>query len=389
MTTKQLVLCLGVCVSLVHPLIASSNLLESFTITMQNVEVRQLTESSLQFSSDSNSYFIKLEPNKEGKVIFSLWGIGYATTARVSNLLFGVRVTGYHKDRMIQPVFGIDDFNKEVKIEQNRIVFHRINGLIPVMFNEEVDSINLQFSNSMDLNVNQYLGIQDLQILTPVDIPENPEITPCMEMSVMIAIEGTTSIEKKDRTTLAKKLLDFVRNSGFTQDSNSLCIMEYGTDIRSMVESTEERELVSALQKYKRGKNCKSKFTSWSNWSVAFDEAIRERPEVFIFITDGWSNWCGQEPATFSGQYKSLLGKCNTLKENGTRLLFVTTDLDEQDNSKQILYSFLNNDQTRVLQDEDLTGNARFNDVDLITAKDLATGGASKLHFVLMTSNFF
>lgn len=365
---QHLVLFIVVCITMLIPFnTTANNISESFTITMQNVQVREFTESSIQLRSDTNSYFIKLEPHQEGKVIFSLSGIGYASTAKLPHLLFGVKITGYRDDQTIYPVFSFDDVNRDIIIEQNMLIFQRIYGSIPIWFNEQVDSINLQFSNSLSANISQYLGIQDLKIVATPDILSNPQINSCSENLVMIAIDGSSSIDSKERTTIGDQLLDFVRKSSFTRDSNRLCIVEFGSDISSVVESTEKRELIDALQKYKRDKNDKSKFTSWTNWSAAFDEALARNPELFIFITDGWSNWSNQQPRSFSAQYESLLSKCNTLKANGTRLLFVTSDIDIQHNSRSILYDFLNSDQTRELQEHMLSSDINLTDVDLIT----------------------
>jgi hypothetical protein len=187
----------------------------------------------------------------------------------------------------------------------------------------------------------------------------------------MIGIDGSSSIDKKERILIGQQLLDFVRKSGFTRDSNTMCIVEFGSDVLSVVESQERSELIDALQKYKRDKNHKSKFTTWTSWSIAFDEALRRKPELLIFITDGWSNWNGR-PVSFSAQYESLLYKCNALKANGTRLLFITSEIDSQNNSKTILSNFLNGDGTREIKEHALSRTVDLKDIDLITLKGFA-----------------
>ncbi len=347
----------------------AANILESFTVTTKNVEVRQFTESSIQLRTDSNSYFVMLEPNKAGSVVFSLSGIGYTTTAKLSNLRFGVIITGFHGGEEVFPTYSFDDVNKDITLDQHMLIFERIYGSIPVWFNEQVDSIHLRFSNSFAVNVCQYLGIQDLKVLTNMEIPPNPTFLPRQQNRVMIGLDGSSSIDKEERTAIGQQLMEFVRKSGFTQDSNSLCILEYGSDIISVMESSERHALVDALRKYTRDRNNKSKYTSWTNWAKVFDEAIHRKPDIFIFITDGWSNWSGNGPASFSAQYESLIARCNILKKNGTRLLFITSDMDSQKNSKAVLCNFLNLNQTRELQGGTLSPDESLKDVDLITMR--------------------
>jgi hypothetical protein len=365
---KRLILPAALCISAVLPTQSkANNILESFTVTTQNVEVRQFSESSMQLKSDSNAYFIKLEPNRAGKVIFALTGIGYTSTVKFTNLFFGVKITGYHDGQEIQPTYSFDDVNRDIVIDNGMLIFRRIYGSLPVWFDEQVDSINLKFSNSLSVHLNQYLGIQDIKILQPVEINSNPTAAPCKPNYVMIGIDGSSSIDKDERVLIGQQLLEFVRRSGFARDSHTLCVMEFGTDIMSVKESTEKHTLVDALQKYKRRKNHKSKYTSWTNWSIALDEAIAKKPDVYIFITDGWSNWSGNHASSFSAQYESLFKRCNTLKANGTRLLFITSDIDIQNNSKIILANFLNGQSTLELQEDRLNRNASLKDVDLIT----------------------
>ncbi len=382
MPIKPFILGTGLCMSVLLPLKTTANILESFRITMQNIEVRQCNESSIQFKTDSSSYMIKLEPNKSGTVVFSLSGIGYASTVKFSNLLFGVTITGYHDNTEVYPIFSVDDVNKDILVDGNRIIFPHIYGAIPVWFNEQVDSINLQFSNSLSADVAQYLGIQDLHIIPPMNIAANPEVIPCQDNMVMIAVDGSSSIDKREREMIGTQLLEFVRKSSFTQDSNQLCVVEFGSNVLSVVESPDKHILVDALQRYKRGKNHDAKFTTWTNWSAAFDAAIKRKPELFIFITDGWSNWTGK-PSSFSAQYETLLAKCNQLKTNGTRLLFVTSGIDGQGNSKSILSAFLNGDRTHELHEDVLADDTDLSDVDLITLTSFGTMHALNFASVL------
>ncbi|MDX1407273.1 MAG: hypothetical protein R3330_04045 [Saprospiraceae bacterium] len=379
---RKLALIIALTIHFLKPVSAVANVLESFTITMHNVEVRDITETSLRLRADSSMYSIKLEPNREGKVIFALSGIGYTSTARVSNLHFGVEITGYRGNDQVDPTFSIDDVNREVVVEDNKLKFKRINGAIPVWFDQVVDSINLRFYNSHELHVNQYLGLQDLRIIPVVDIMENPRNPLCREQTVMMGIDGSSSIDKKERALISSHLLRFVRKSGFTRDSNTLGIVEFGTDIHAMTVSAEKRELVGAVKEYKRCKNHKSKFMSWTNWSAVFDEAIRRQPDLFIFITDGWSNWNEQGPATFSAQFESLMEKCNRLKANGTRLLFVASDINHHSHAAQHLSYFLNGRRTVAVSAEMFNQSQSLEDVDLITLQRFAN--LSEVDFATM-----
>ncbi|MDX1478263.1 MAG: VWA domain-containing protein [Saprospiraceae bacterium] len=366
------------------PAPAAANILESFTVTMENVEIRDLTETSMQLRSDSCAYFIKLEPNKEGKVIFALSGIGYTSTARVSNLQFGVEITGYDGDHVVYPTFSIDEINQDIRIENNRLIFKWINGSLPVWFDQAVDSINMRFSNSHQLHVNQYLGIRDLRIVPAIDLVPNPAIPLCQEQTVMIGIDGSSSIDKKERNLISSNLLRFVRRSGFTRDSNTLGIVEFGTDIHAMTESMERRTLIGAVKEYKKCRHHNKKFTSWTNWSAVFDEAIRRKPDLFIFITDGWSNWSDQGPTSFSAQFESLVSKCNTLKSNGTRILFIASDINRHSHAAQHLRYFLNGNRTVAVTPGMFASAATPEDVDLITLERFAS--MSEVDFSLLFS---
>ncbi len=345
---------------------STANVLESFAVTMHDVEVRVLTETSIQFISDKHTYRILLRPNHEGRVMFSLAGIGYASTVRFSNLHFGVRVTGYHGEEIVMPVFNLDDVNRDVCIDRDVLTFRRIYGALPVWFNTQVDSVVLHFSNSHGADIDQYLAIQDLRLRPAMDILPNPDYIPCNAQRVMIALDGSSSIDNYERRLIGRHLLDFVRNSMNRNDPIQFTIVEYGSEILSLVESADRREVISALQNYKRGTH-KPRTLQWTNWSAVFDAATVAQPDLLIFISDGWSNWRDERPVSFSAQYETLAWQCNTLKSQGTRLLFVTAELDTQHNSKAIFGSFLNGMHTRESRDADLPEDVRLFEIDLIT----------------------
>lgn len=380
---RHLVLSVVVCMTFLCSLKATTNIVESFTITTHNVNVKESTESSINLRSETDSYSIKLEPNKEGKVIFSLSGIGYTSTGRFPNLTFAAKITGYDQDKVIYPSFSIDGNNMDTEQENNRLTFKRIHGAIPVWFNERVDSIKIEYSNSLAVNVHQYLRISDLKIVSTPDVSANPDLNSCKHSNMMIAVDGSSSIEKAERIIIGNQIIDFVRQTHAARDSHNICVLEFGSDIKSIVESTEKKVLLKAMKSYKKNKNRKRKTISWTNWSAAFDEAIQRKPEIFVFITDGWSNWNESQPSTFIAQYEQLISKSNTLKANGTRLLFVTSNLDRHENAKTVLSKFLDGDQTRQLHGEMVNIDIALHDIDLISMQ-----GFSKMSELNLASIF-
>jgi hypothetical protein len=340
---------------------------EAFRVTPHNVEVKEITSNSIDLRANTDVYSIKLEPNREGNVIFSLSGIRFRSTALFSNLSFSVKITGYNEGNMIFPAFSIDDVNEDIVTDQNTVTFERIYGSIPVWFDQRLDSIHIEYSNSMTADVHQYVRINDLKIVTPIDVSPNPEIEPCEENEIMIAIDGSSSIDKTERKTVGNQLITFAKETKDSPCFGSLCVMEFGSGISSIVTSSKKKTLVDALQKYKRRKNHKRKSSSYTNWSVAFDEAIKRKPAVFVFITDGWSNWVGNHAISFTSVYHDLIQKSNTLKVNGTRILIITSDLDAHQGSKSILSKLLNSDETLELNEESLTIDSDLSAVDLIS----------------------
>lgn len=372
MVTKHFIRQFVAWLTVLTPLTAlATSVLESFTVKILNVEVRELKESSIQFKTDTNAYSIHLEPKAEGNVIFSLTGISYASTSRFSNLLFSVRVVGFKDDALVNPTFCLDESNKDITIDHNSIVFNRIYGSVPVIFHEEVDSVRLYYSNSLDLNADQYLGIADLRILPPQAIVANPMLKHCGHYDVMIAIDQSASVDKEKRAAIADQLIDFVTHSAGTQDSHQFFVAEFGYGIQPMIESSEKQELVNAFKKYQRQPNGKSNASTWTNWSIVFEEATIRKPDLLVVFIDGWSNWRAQEPGAFTSQYEQLISQCNALKNHHTRLLFITADLDPRESANVILSNLLNNEKTRVLPDG-MMQDVNLRDVDLITVEDFS-----------------
>lgn len=353
---------------------ANNSILESFDVITENAVVRDLTGSTLHLKSSSRAYLVKLEPHKQGNVVFSLSDINYSSTVRASNLAFGVRITGYIGEYAINPIISVDDVNDRVVIEGNVVKFQNIHGMIPVMFDQHVDSINLEFFNNYEMDVHQYVAIHDLKIMPRQETCPNPILAQSEGGSIMIGIDGSSSIDKKERTVIGKQLLHLVKRSGYAQDTNTMAIVEFGSEVHASTESTDQKELYAAIKAYRKGKNHPSKkHTSWTNWAAAFDAAIAGKPEIFVFITDGWSNWQGEGQASFIAQYHKLVAKTNKLKENGTRLLFITCGLTDQGGSTSTLFPFLGGSQTRQLFDFQLGPEVQLHEVDLISLNEFAS----------------
>lgn len=354
-----------------------------FIVTTKNAEVNEMTASSIQLKSEHFSYLIKLQPNKVGNVAFSLSGIGYSATEKVRDLAFQVKITGYSGEREVYPAFSVNAENEEIVARENFVRFRRIKESIPVWFNESVDSIKLEYSNSHSINVHQYIWIHDLQILHDIKVVKNPVFTPCRENKIMIAIDGSSSIDRKERKTMSKEFVRLVKDAEHSPDTNTFAILEYRTGVIASITSTDSKELIQAITNYKKGKNRDKAVSDWSNWSVAFDEAIQERPELFIFITDGWSNWQEGEASSFTSVFGHLIEKSNLIKENGTRILFITADMNPAEGATSILHNFLGKDNTYVENETSLDSGSDLTHVDLIHLESLSSMRQVPLHTLI------
>jgi len=348
----------------------STSVFEEFKISTASADVYAHTASSLKLESQSPTYQLKLEPNSQGKVVFSLGRHGYRSTLNVKNLAFGVHIRGFKDGNHVSPSFNLDDTYTNIAIDSNFVRFQQLFDPIPVYFNSEVDSVKLIFSNSHGLDVQQYVSIDDLKIMGAQDVEENPLLKSCEHTSIMFGIEGSSSIDKSERKTISKQLLALSKQPSTTLDSNQICIMEFGKNVHAMSESLVKKEIIKNIKSYKKGKNGHKVKTEYANWEAAFDRAIIRQPDIFIFITDRWSNYSNNGPTSFNGQLETLVSKCNTLKSNGTRLLFITSGLNDSGAENNSLYALLNQQDTREVVDMELASAINLRDVDLISLKD-------------------
>ena len=336
-------------------------------MTTESAEVYTYTETSLKIESKSPNYLLMLEPNMNGSVMFTLGRHAFTSTYRAKDLAFGVEISGYKHGEKVKPVFNLDDTYQNVLIEGNMLKFQEIYGPIPVFFNTVVDSVKLIFSNSYGIDVHQYLSIDDLKIMEDSEINENPLLMDCNRHSIMIGIDGSASMDKTERKTISKQLMYFFKKPPESLDSNAVCIMSFGKQVHAVAESVKEKEIIKNIKGYKRGKEGPKKKTGYTNWSAAFDQAIERQPDIFIFITDRWSNYGENGPASFNAQYQMLIEKCNLLKSGGTRLLFITSGLNTNSDENSTLYAMLNEHNTQEIIGVDLSQNIDLKEVDLIT----------------------
>lgn len=331
---------------------------QAFKVSTQNVEVKKFTDSSIQLKSENNSYVIKLEPNREGNVAFSVTGIGYMATYNFRDLQFGIRITGYRADEEVFPTFNMDGNNEDIRLEHNTMIFQQIHGSVPVWFHEPVDSIKLIYENSLMADVQQYLRIEDLKIISQQDVSQNPGMSACEKQHIMVAIDGSSSILPEERRRIAKQFLRIVRHSQMARDSNSFTVLEFGSDVLSEKSLDSKKDLIRTLKEYKKMKRWKNRQVSWTNWSAAFEAAIEQRPDLFIFVTDGWSNFYNSRPASFTAQYENLFVQTNQIKNNGTRILFIASKMDEGHEAQTVLKQYLNGENTRHVAIDEATMQA-------------------------------
>ena len=371
---NKLIFLLGVVALFICPSQSrAGSVLEHFAVSTENAYIYHFTETSMRLESGNKEYLVLLEPQETGNVIFSLSDIAFTASVRVMNLAFGVEITGYKDGKHVYPVISLDEKNSMVRLRENKVKFERIIGSIPVFFSSPVDSIKLRFSNSANLDCEQYLSIDDLRIIPDVASTTNPMLIDCEKHSIMIGMDGSSAIDKKERTAITKHLLQFIKRPTVPMDSNTICIMEYGSQARTLSESMETKALTKSLKVYKKNKPKKKDKTRGSNWASAFDIAIEKQPDIFIFITNSLSNRAESGAITFSAQYVDLIEKCNQMKANGTRLMFITSGLSQSGNTHSSLYAFLNEENTRELSAMDISSETSLKEIDLVTLQERST----------------
>jgi hypothetical protein len=348
---------------------------QDFTIKTMKVDVQEMHATMMLLKADSSQYSIKLEPKKTGNVAFSLSGIVYQSNFTMSNLFFRVTVTGYKNDEIVYPTINLDQTNKHIHRDNNQLTFQSINGSVPVWFHEDVDSIHLNYSNSHSVMIPQYLSIHGLRIMEDFTVIENPIMEQYQKgQNIMIAVDGSSSIEKKERKMISNFLGKFVRSMRTLVDSSSLSLVEYGSEINSNTISTQKKSSMVAVRTYKKAKNQSENSIISTNWSAVFEEAQKTNPDILIFITDGWSNWKNGKTESFSSIYQGLLDATNSLKSNGTRLIFVTLEMNPDGDLLNMLSPLLNGDQTveHLGPIEEYTNLSQIDLIALENVKDLS-----------------
>lgn len=347
--------------------LSARSIFEEFTVSLSNAQLSGFSQSAIHVQSQSPEYDVKLEPNVEGAIMFSLGRHRFSTTVMPKNLLFGVRIEGYLNGEVVMPDISLDDTYPNVHLDGNMVVFQRIHYPIPVVFEAGVDSIKLHFSNSHGYNFYQYCTLTELQVLESVEAEVNPMYVDCEQQSIMIAVQGSSSIDKAERKTISKALTGLFKAHQNPQDSNQVSILEFGKGTRQISSSSQKKALVTGAKAYKKGAKSETAKSSITNWESALDQALEQGPDIFIMVTNSWSNYAQGGLATMSAQHANLVRKCNEIKANGTRLLFITSGLyqDEGNNSK--LLSMLNDEYTNHVAGAGVNSGMNLRAVDLIS----------------------
>ncbi len=350
--------------------IFAKDLFDEFTVQFDNAQLSQFTGGSLEFESYAHEFSVKLEPNLEGQVMFSIGRHRYRSTIVPKDLYFGVRISGYYGGEVVNPSFTIDDSYRNVFVDSNMIIFQTIDFPLPVLFDSGVDSIILHFSNSHGFNFHQYYTIDELQVLeTSTPSLSNPLVLDCEKQSIMIAIQGSNGIDKNERKTISKELSGLFKSTHDPADSNVVSILQFGKDIEQYASTQDKKEILSTIKDYKKsGKTTLAKSKN-TNWEAALDEALLQQPDIFILVTSSWSNYNSTGRATINAQHANLIKKCNEIKANGTRLLFITSGLYEQGRSNSTLLGMLSAADTKSVTDDAIHSGMDLRSVDLVSMK--------------------
>jgi|GEM_PF-2207319 len=340
---------------------------DEFTIHSSNTDVSSFSDKTLRLESTSREFSTVLQPNLDGRVMFSLSDHRYRSTITPKNLYFGVRIEGFKDSMLVNPSINIDASFRDVFLDGNMLIFKQIDFPIPVLFESGVDSIRLHFSNSHGYNFHQYITIDELQVLESVETKANPILVDCEHQSIMVAIQGSDGISKAERKSISKQLRDFFKSGVSAADSTMVSIVEFGRKVTSSSESIDPKEISSTLKDYKKRAKSEEAKSSITNWQSALDEALEKQPDVFILVTNSWSNYSGGGLATINAQHAGLVEKCNEIKANGTRLLFITSGLYDQSKSNTTLLAMLNEQQTESIVQDSLHQQIDLKTVDLIS----------------------
>lgn len=345
---KRLLIVCGIGLLLQGLLLANNTSDDSpFKIYTSNVEVKQWSSGSLEMFAKDYSYRIKLIPEGEGHVSFALSEITFRSTLLLPNLLFRVQIIGYKSDQVVYPIFCTDAMNDRIAFEDGQLTFRHIYGSIPVWFDEHIDSVELVYSNSHSINLEQSFKIDQLSLLPSVDVSFNPTNINLTSRRPMIAIDASSSMDDKARKTLIRHLSKMVKDYDTSDADSAFTFIEFSTDIDHQFEARDKKTFKKKIQSY-LAYDYDSDLVQFTNWSVALHKALIEKPTHLLLITDGWSNYYNGQKTGILNHINDLSELCNKIKQNGTRIIVMTSGLNQTQHSTDLLKQLLNGKRTAV-----------------------------------------
>lgn len=343
---------------------------EAFDIYTSNVEVDAFADRTLDMRSKHNLYQVKLIPRSEGNVAFALSEIIFRSTIRVPDLHFRIRVMGYVGGQPVVPVFSVDGNNQDIFIEDTDVIFRHIYGTIPVYFDDVVDSVKLEYSNSHGLNLDQYLRLEDLRVLVQKEIIPNPDMSDLTQgHHIMMAIDGSSSVGKQDRQQIYQCVRHLIGKLDFAEQDSAISILDFGTDINGAFEFRSKRTFQSKLKTFKKRKYA-SVSVRYTNWSTVFQRALEEKPKTLFIVTDGWSNYYEEQQSNFTAHLNELIDLSNAVKANGTRIVFIGAGLHHTVGSVKLLEKLLDGSDTRSWRAGEYAMPLNVHETDFIALDD-------------------
>lgn len=345
-----------------------------FRIYTNNVEINSIAARSLQMQTTYNEYKLKIVPQRTGFVSFTISDIQFRTTVNVPDLIFRIEAVGYIDGEEIRPNFNTDKVNRDLYIDGSKIYFKQIQGGIPVWFNENVDSVKLIYSNSYGLELPQYHLLADIRLLPALDVVPNPPMQPKEEgHNVMVALDVSSSVTKAEKKRMFVSFRRFTGNMEFAEADSSIAYVNFGTVVTDEHEVQTKKEFRKTVRKDGLKYKDDEEEVIYTNWSAPMMRALEEKPKTLILVTDNWSNYYNNSPELFTTHFPQLVELSNRLKQNGTRVIFVTVGF-RQENANETLLSYLSNGlNTRIIHEERNELHLMSPETDVVSVQDYAT----------------
>lgn len=330
------------------------DLVETFEIYVNNVQVNSIEARSLRMYSTHHEYKVKLVPTEQGKVSFTLTDIRFRSTINLPRFLFRVNVVGYIEGEKVLPEFHVDESNRNIYVDSTEIYFREIYGGIPVWFNEPVDSIMLTYSNSHGLNLVQYVLLADIRIMHQSDIHPNPTIIATARRDIMLAIDVSTSTSRIDRKNIYRGLKNILGKLNYIDQDSQIAVVNFGTEIYGQYRFGSEKAFKKVYKDLMEEKFDESQEIRYSNWAAPLELALKEKPGILLIVTNGWSNYYNGKPSLFTAHLEDLIELSNKVKAGGTRIIYLTVGFKNGLDKNSMLASLLDGKETEVWQSASL-----------------------------------